>query len=145
MFEPLDGFVLPVFVEVNDQLRHTGIEQLHPAELTDVRRDHHGIHTFYAGADIHHLCNLAAKVGYAAMEQVHAVGGLIIITAFPETGECLVAQGLFLKACRMERILVAWIQHQVLYHLIVGEAEELLDDQGTDAYVHRGIRPRSAV
>lgn len=43
MFKPLDGFVLPVFTEVDDQLRHTGIEQLHPAELTDVRRNHHGI------------------------------------------------------------------------------------------------------
>ena len=40
----------------------------------------------------------------------------------------------------MERILVAWIQHQVLHHLVIRKAEELFDDQGTDAYVYRSVR-----
>lgn len=66
MFKPFDGFVLSVFVELDDQIRHAGIEQLHAVELTDVLRDHHGVHTFYVGTDVHHLCNPAAKVSLAA-------------------------------------------------------------------------------
>ena len=39
----------------------------------------------------------------------------------------------------MQRILVARIQHEVFYDLVIGNLEHFLDDKGTDTDVDRRI------
>lgn len=76
------------------------------------------------------------------MDQVFSRGQLVSFAAFPEPAEGPVADRLFFKACRMERILEAEVEFAGLPDLVIGHSGEFLQDQGSNDDIDRRIRTR---
>lgn len=73
------------------------------------------------------------------MKQINAICCFIIITAFPETAQRFITEGLFFITGCMECVLVTSIQHQAFNDIVIGILEHFFYDQRTDTDIYRSI------
>ena len=139
VFHTSQKVVHPGTVEKRYKVSNTGIKELHPSKLPDIRSNHKGIHSFHSVIKLHQGCHFPRELFYRIMDQVNASLCFVSKTPSAETAKCTVTDRLLFKTGGMESILETDIKKKGIHEFLIRQSHKLFKHHTANDHIYRSI------